>query len=93
MPLFALTCIDKENGLATRMGARQDHLAWVGATGMLKLGGPFLDEAGDMAGSLMIIEAADIEAARQFNRDDPYTKAGLWQSVDIRPFRVTLANL
>ena len=93
MPLFALTCIDKENGLATRMGARQDHLAWVGATGMLKLGGPFLDEAGDMAGSLMIIEAPDLAAAKAFNAEDPYTKAGLWAQVDIRPFRVTLGQL
>jgi hypothetical protein len=93
MPLYALTCMDKENGLETRMGARPDHLAWVQSTGMLRLGGPFLDEAGDMAGSLMIIEAADLEAARQFNRDDPYTKAGLWRSVDIRPFKVTFGPL
>jgi hypothetical protein len=46
-----------------------------------------------MAGSLMIIEAADLEAARRFNRDDPYTKAGLWRSVDIRPFKVTFGPL
>jgi hypothetical protein len=60
---------------------------------MLRLGGPFLDGKGDMAGSLMIIEAADLEAARQFNRDDPYTKAGLWASVDIRQFRATFGSL
>jgi uncharacterized protein YciI len=93
MPLFALHCIDKENGLETRMGARPDHLAWVQSTGMLRLGGPFLDEAGDMAGSLMIIEAADLAAAQQFNRDDPYTKAGLWRAVDIRAFRATFGVL
>jgi uncharacterized protein YciI len=93
MPLFALTCIDKDNGLQTRLGAREDHLKWVGGTGMLKLGGPFLDANGDMAGSLMIIEAADLDAARQFNADDPYTKAGLWRSVDVRPFRVTFGQL
>lgn len=93
MPLFVVSCLDKEDGLETRMAARQDHLAWVGATGMLRLGGPYLSDKGEMAGSLMIIEAEDIEAARQFNRDDPYTRAGLWQSVDVRPFRITLANL
>jgi len=93
MPLYALTCIDKENGLQTRLGARQDHLAWAPSTGMLRFGGPFLDEKGDMAGSLMIVEAADLEAARQFNRDDPYTKAGLWASVDVRPFKVTFGSL
>ena len=93
MPLFALTCLDKPNGLETRMGARPDHLKWVAGTGMLRLGGPFLDEAGDMAGSLMIIEAQDLAAARQFNADDPYTKAGLWASVEVRPFKVTFGAL
>jgi len=93
MPLFVVSCIDKENGLETRMAARPEHLKWAGGTGMLRLAGPYLSEAGEMAGSLMIIEAEDIEAARQFNRDDPYTKAGLWQSVDIRPFKATIGNI
>lgn len=93
MPLFALTCIDKPDALEVRLGARKDHLAWAGATGALRLGGPFLDEKGDMAGSLMIIEADDLAAAKAFNAADPYTKAGLWQSVDIRPFKVTVGEL
>jgi uncharacterized protein len=92
MPQFALVCIDKPNSLSVRMGAREAHLAWV-RTQPLKLGGPFLDDNGDMAGSLMIIEAPDMEAARAFSAADPYTQAGLWESVAIRPFRVTLANL
>ena len=94
MPLFVLTCIDKPNSLDRRMAAREAHLAWVrGRIGEMKLGGPFLDEAGDMAGSLMILEEPDLAAARAFNAEDPYTKAGLWQSVDVRPFRVTLGQL
>jgi len=91
MPQFALICIDKPNSLDVRMAARQEHLAWAGKQ-PLKIGGPFLDEKGDMAGSLMIIEVDDLDAAKAFNAADPYTKAGLWQSVDIRPFRVTIAN-
>jgi uncharacterized protein YciI len=93
MPLFALTCIDKPGALPVRLAARERHLAWVGGTGALKLGGPFLDEAGGMAGSLLIIEAEDLAAARAFNAADPYTQAGLWASVDIRPFRVTFGAL
>jgi uncharacterized protein YciI len=30
---------------------------------------------------------ADLAEARAFNAEDPYTKAGLWQSVAIHPFR------
>jgi len=94
MPLFVLTLIDKPKSLDLRMATREAHLAWLrGRPGELKLGGPFLDEAGDMAGSLLILDAPDLAAARAFNADDPYTKAGLWASVDIRPFRVTVGQL
>ena len=89
MPLFVLTCLDKPGALATRLAAREDHLAWV-KDQPLKLGGPFLDAAGEMAGSLMIVEAEDLAAAQAFNAADPYTKAGLWASVDVRPFRITI---
>ncbi|MDB5475568.1 MAG: hypothetical protein JWP49_1079 [Phenylobacterium sp.] len=92
MPLFALTCLDKPGALDVRMAARQDHLAWA-KDQPLKIGGPFLDEKGDMAGSLIIIEVADLAAAKAFNAADPYTKAGLWASVEIRPFRLTIAKL
>lgn len=94
MPLFVLTCIDKPGALDVRMAAREAHLAWVRPQlDRLKLGGPFLDEAGDMAGSLMILDVPDRAAAEAFSAADPYTKAGLWASVDIRPFRITLGQL
>ncbi|MFL5295979.1 MAG: YciI family protein [Phenylobacterium sp.] len=94
MALFVLTCLDKPGALDLRMATRERHLAWLKTRpGELKLGGPFLDAAGDMAGSLMIVEAADLAAARAFNAADPYTQAGLWQSVDVRPFRVTIGQL
>ena len=93
MSLFVLTCLDKPNSLDVRLGAREAHLAYVAERGVLKLGGPFLSEAGDMAGSLMIVEVADLAAAHAFNANDPYTKAGLFESVDIRPFRVTVGSL
>ena len=94
MPLFVLNCIDKPSGLSLRMATREAHLAWVGGRmDQMKLGGPFLDEAGEMAGSLMIVEAADLAAAKAFNADDPYTRVGLWERVDIRPFRMTIGQL
>ena len=92
--LFALVCIDKPDSLEVRLGAREAHLAYVRERlDQMKLGGPFLDDRGDMAGSLMVIEAEDRSAAEAFNRDDPYTKAGLWERVEIRPFRVTVGGL
>ena len=94
MPLFVLTCIDKPASLPLRMATREAHLAWIGARmDQMKLGGPFLDAAGDMAGSLMIVEATDLAGAKAFNADDPYTRAGLWERVEIRPFRTTIGVL
>ncbi len=94
MPLFALTCIDEPNALDLRMATREAHLAYVGvADARLRLGGPFLDDNGQMAGSLMIVEAADLAGAKAFNAADPYQRAGLFESVDIREFRVTIGAL
>ena len=94
MATFALICIDKPASLALRMATREKHLAWVADhPGVVRLAGPFLDEEGAMAGSLFLIEAPDMAAARAFNADDPYTTAGLFESVDIRPWRATVGTL
>ncbi len=93
MPMFCLTCIDKPNALDVRLGARTEHLAWAGSSPVLKIAGPFLDENGDMAGSLLIVEVEDMAAAQAFNAEDPYTRAGLWASVDIRPFKLSIAKV
>jgi uncharacterized protein YciI len=93
MALYVLTCLDKPGALQVRMGARERHLEWVRAASNVKLAGPFLDEQGDMAGSLFILEAEDAEAVRRFNAEDPYTQAGLWASVDVRGFRVGIGSL
>jgi uncharacterized protein YciI len=94
MALFVLVCIDKPESLALRMATRQAHFDYIGSrAGVLRLGGPFLDEAGEMAGSLMIIEATDLAEAEAFSAGDPYRKAGLFQSVDIRPWRATFGEV
>ena len=45
-----------------------------------------------MTGSLLVIEADDIAAARAFAAADPYAKAGLFASVDIRPWKWIFGN-
>jgi uncharacterized protein YciI len=92
--LFVLICIDKPQSLSLRMATREAHLAYVrDRPGVVRLGGPFLDDAGEMAGSLMILEAADLAAAEAFHRDDPYRVAGLFERAEIKPFRTTIGGL
>lgn len=87
--LFVITAIDKEGSLQLRMATREAHFAYVKATGAVRLGGPFLDRNGDMAGSMIIIEAADLVAARMWAQNDPYAKAGLFESSEVRPWKAT----
>ena len=94
MPLYALSCVDKPNALEVRMGAREAHLAYIRERlDKVKLAGPYLNEDDRMAGSLLIIEADSLDEARAVNAHDPYTLAGLWDRVDVRPFRATIGQL
>jgi uncharacterized protein len=87
--LFVLTATDKPNSLALRMATRPAHFEYAKETGAIRLGGPFLDAAGEMAGSMIVIEAADLDAAKAWAANDPYAKAGLFAATEIRPWKVT----
>jgi uncharacterized protein YciI len=39
------------------------------------------------------MEAAGIAEVEAFSAGDPYTKAGLWERVDIKPFKATIGSL
>ena len=96
MALFVVSYIDKPNSLALRMANREAHLAYAhseAAPAKVKLGGPYLDEKGDMAGSMLVVEAADKAAAIRFTENDPYVRSGLMASVDVRPYRITVGTL
>jgi uncharacterized protein YciI len=93
MAHFALTCLDKPGSLALRMANRDAHFAYGRSTGVIRLGGPFLNDAGEMIGSLIIIEAADLAAAWAWHAADPYKLAGLFERVEIRPWRATFGEL
>jgi len=90
--LFTIICLDKRNGLERRMSVREAHMAYVRAQppGFIKLAGPFLDEAGDMCGSMFIFEAEGREAIDAYLAKDPYLLGGVFDSVDVRPWRVTI---
>ncbi|MEX5727939.1 uncharacterized protein Ga0609869_001292 [Rhodovulum iodosum] len=84
MPLFALICRDKPGHLDTRKANRAAHLAYIEQTGVVAQAGPFLDEAGAMCGSLVILDVADRTAAEGWAENDPYAKAGLFENVSVQ---------
>lgn len=87
--LFVVIATDKKDSLTLRMETREAHFAYARETGAIKLGGPFLDADGEMAGSLIIFEAEDIETARAWHVNDPYVKAGLFAHSEVRPWKLT----
>ena len=55
------------------------------------LAGPLLSDDGERPlGSLLIMEFDDRSQVQAFAEGDPYAKAGLFESVTIRPFRKVL---
>ena len=90
MPLYVISWSDKPNSLEKRMGAREAHLAYIHQQGdKVKLGGPFLGADGQMAGSMILLEADSLEAAQAFHASDPYKVAGLFERSEVRPWRLT----
>ncbi|RUV95626.1 MULTISPECIES: YciI-like protein [unclassified Mesorhizobium] len=87
--LFALICKDKPGSLQLRADTRPAHAAFLEgliSEGRLAFAGPFLDAAGKPDGSLVMIEAPDMAGAQALAAADPYAKAGLFESVEIRPW-------
>jgi uncharacterized protein YciI len=92
--LFALIAYDKPNGLPDRLKARPNHLKFLESLGdSLKLAGAFLDPAGEMNGSMVVVEAENQGAAEALFGADPYLQRGVFGSYEIRPYRIAINKL
>lgn len=79
------------NALDRRMQARPDHFTGarkLKADGNFVLGGAMLSEEGKMDGSIMIVQFETDEEFHTWLRQEPYVRADVWQTVEIKPFRV-----
>ncbi|MFT6105412.1 MAG: hypothetical protein ACJA1E_001845 [Paracoccaceae bacterium] len=84
--LVALIALDKPGALAVRQNTRADHVAYLKSSQAVQQAGPFLDANGEMCGSLIILEVADMAQAEAWVAGDPYGAAGLFESVTLRPW-------
>ena len=93
--LFAFICQDKPGALQIRLDTRPAHVEFLNGLngeGKLAFASPFLDAEGKPNGSLVIVDVADIDAARSLADADPYAKAGLFESVDVKPYNWVFNN-
>ncbi|GJL94755.1 MAG: hypothetical protein DHS20C05_11600 [Hyphococcus sp.] len=94
MPTYILLCRDKADHGALRAETREAHLGYIkGAANAVLLAGPLLDDDEKPVGSMLIIEASNLDDAKQFAAGDPYARAGLFQTVDVRPYRIVTGEL
>ncbi|SEL53013.1 hypothetical protein SAMN05443999_10613 [Roseovarius azorensis] len=85
--LIALIARDKPGALQTRLDNREAHIAYLKDTGVVSQAGPLLNEGGEMIGSLIILDVADMQAAQDWAANDPYARAGLFSGVELIPWK------
>jgi uncharacterized protein YciI len=87
--LFVIIGHDGPHAKELRPKLRPDHLAHLGEqdrVGKIRLAGPFTDGAG----SLIVLEAESESAVREIADADPYVRGGVFESVEIHPFKQVL---
>ncbi|MET4700643.1 uncharacterized protein YciI [Constrictibacter sp. MBR-5] len=80
---------------ARRQAVREAHL--VGARrmteeGRILIGGAILDDAGGMIGSCCIVDFATRAELDEWLRTDPYVTGGVWQKIEVVPFRAAVGG-
>ena len=95
--LYAIIGKDHEGSGEKRVKARPAHLERLEALkeeGRLILAGPFpaidCNDPGAFSGSLIVAEFDSIEAARAWADADPYVIEGVFEQVEVKPFKKAL---
>lgn len=99
--LYAIICEELPGALEKRLENRPAHverLKALQAEGRLILAGPHpAIDSGDpgpagFSGSLIVAEFASREAAIAWAAEDPYSQAGVFSNVTVKPFKKTFPN-
>ena len=93
--LFIAIARDGTDDLAPsrRAAVREKHLEGIAPlveAGTVQLGGAMLSDSGEMIGSVMLIQAPTLEEVRAMLKRDIYMTHGVWQSLEITPFRISV---
>lgn len=85
--LYAVVTKDKPGHLHVRLDTRPDHLEFLKSSPELRMAGPFLNADDEMCGSLLVIETDTLKQAEAWAANDPYAKAGLFESVTVQAWK------
>ena len=90
--MFAVECWDKADSLQVRLDARPAHLAYMDEhPDKVVMAGPLLtDDHQSPIGSLLVLNFDDRADLDAFLAQDPYAIVGLFERVNVLPFRKVL---
>ncbi len=72
-----------------RLDNRAAHLAGVDANKPhMIMGGATINDAGQMDGSILIVDFPSREEFDKWLKADPYVVNGVWKDITVKPFRV-----
>jgi maleylacetate reductase len=93
---FVVVATDAEGKQALRQELRPLHREWLrehpGHPVKVVHGGPTLDAAGAMTGTVLIVEAGSEQAVASFLAADPYVRHGLFSTLQIRRWAWSLGR-
>ncbi|MFK0382330.1 YciI family protein [Agrobacterium sp. NPDC090273] len=92
---IAIYCIDNPATPGLRQKHYDEHRAYLRDQNTVKIliAGPLLAEGSEeKIGSLLVVEADDLVAARKFSANDPFGINGVWRDVNIHPYLKSTDN-
>lgn len=91
---YIVLCTDKPGSGQVRADNRPEHIEFLKAAGdAIKLGGATLGDDGETPnGSFLMVEGDSLDEVKAWAAGDPFAKAGLFESVEIRPWRYVLGD-
>ena len=78
-PAIIVYCDDKDRVRSFRP-AHREYLGKLRSEGKIAMSGPFADDSG----ALIVYETESLEAARALLQEDPFNKAGVFQSYELK---------
>lgn len=82
-----------EGAIERRQKARPAHLEAIAplvGAGHVLVGGAMLNDAGDMIGSVLLLDFPEMSDLDTWLARDPYVTEGVWREIEVHPFRTAV---
>lgn len=94
--LCLIHAIDKQGQEELRQSLLSEQISYVNSADSIKiiLAGPLLNQnEGDVAGSLLIVDAKSRNEVDNFINETPFFKSGIWEKIMVNKFTPTNKNI